>query len=314
MHFIENWREGEQISEVFLCKNKVTGKTKTGRNYYSLTLQDKTGIADGKVWDLSSGIDHFETFDYIKVDGEVVRYQNALQLNIRRVRVAREGEYLPSDFIPVSPFPTDAMYEKLLGFIRSVGNDPLRRLLEAFFVNDPAFIKEFKSHSAAKTVHHGFSGGLLQHTLRVTELCDFYCRQYPQLNRDLLLAGAVCHDIGKVRELSAFPANDYTDAGQLLGHIVIGVQMITEKTADFPDFPEVTKNELCHLIVAHHGEFEFGSPKKPALLEALALHYADDTDAKIETMSELFSDTAGFGWLGFNKFLDSNIRRTETEH
>ena len=312
MHFIENWREGEQISEIFLCKQKTVGKTKTGRSYYSLVLQDRSGTADGKIWDLSSGIDHFEAMQYIKVDGEVVRYQNMHQLNIRRVRVASPGEYDPADFLPSSPFSVSDMTESLLSYIRSIHNDKLRALLEIFFVRDPAFMKEFCVHSAAKTIHHGFAGGLLQHTLRVTELCDFYCSRYKLLNRDLLLTGAMLHDIGKLKELSPFPENDYTDAGQLLGHIVIGVQMVTEVCAKIPDFPEVTRNELCHMILAHHGEFEFGSPKKPALIEALALHFADNTDAKLEIMTELFPETTGCGWLGFQKMLDSNVRRTET--
>ena len=313
MQKISNWREGDAISDIFLCRNKIVGKTKTGKTYYSLTLQDNSGSADGKIWDLSSGVDHFEALQYIKVDGEVQRYQNVLQLNIRRVRLAKEGEYDPADYVPVSPFPIEEMYDQLLGYIRSVQHPQLRALLESFFVNDAAFAKAFKAHSAAKSVHHSFSGGLLQHTLRVTELCEDYCRKYPLINRDLLLTGAMCHDIGKLRELSPFPANDYTDEGQLLGHIVIGVQMICEKMALIPNFPEVTKNELCHIILAHHGEFEFGSPKKPALLEALALHLADNTDAKMELMCETLADSNAHGWLGFQKFLDSNVRRTETK-
>ena len=312
MHKINNWREGDAISDIYLCRTKIVGKTKTGKTYYSVSLQDNSGSADGKIWDLSSGIDHFEALQYIKVDGEVQRYQNVLQLNIRRVRLAREGEYEPKDYVPVSPYPIEEMYDQLLGYIRSVSHPQLRALLEAFFVNDPAFVKAFKAHSAAKSVHHSFSGGLLQHTLRVTELCDAMSRKYPLVNRDLLLTGALCHDIGKLKELSPFPANDYTDAGQLLGHIVIGVQMVSEKIAAIPGFPAVTKNELCHIILAHHGEFEFGSPKKPALIEALALHLADNTDAKMQLMSETLSDENAHGWLGFQKFLDSNVRRTET--
>ena len=311
MYSIANWREGDSISEVVLCRSKDGAQTKVGKNYYSLKLQDASGTVDGKIWDLSSGIDHFEALQYIKVEGEVKRYQNSLQLSIRRLRVAREGEYDPKDYIPVSPYPIEEMYEKLLTTLRSISHPQLRALLEAFFVNDPAFVKAFKAHSAAKSVHHSFSGGLLQHTLRVTELCEDYCKKYPMIKRDLLLAGALCHDIGKTRELSSFPANDYTDEGQLLGHIVIGVQMLSEKMAQIPGFPVNVRNELLHIILAHHGEFEFGSPKKPALLEALALHMADNTDAKIQLMCETLSDENAHGWLGFQKFLDSNVRRTE---
>ena len=178
-------------------------------------------------------------------------------------------------------------------------------------MNDKAFIKSFVQHSAAKSVHHGFVGGLLEHTLSVMKLCDFYCTRYKMLNRDLLITAALFHDIGKTKELSLFPANDYTDAGQLIGHIVIGVEMIHDRIRDIPGFPEVLENELKHCIVAHHGELEYGSPKKPALMEAMALNLADNTDAKMQTMTELFKNSQdNLEWLGFNRILDSNIRRT----
>ena len=147
----------------------------------------------------------------------------------------------------------------------------------------------------------------MEHTLGVTALCDFYCKQYPILNRDLLLAAAICHDMGKTREISAFPANDYTDEGQFLGHIVIGSEMLGEKIKEIPDFPPVLAMELKHCILAHHGEYEFGSPKKPAIIEAVALCYADNTDAKMETFKELLESTKETGWLGYNKLFESNL-------
>lgn len=311
MRYIENLWEGERVSAIFLCKNKVNAKTKAGRTYYSLTLQDKTGVLDAKVWDLSSGIEHFESMDYIQVDGDVTSYQGALQLNVRRVRKAREGEYDPADYLPVSPYGIENMYAQLLAYVESIEFPPLRKLAESFFVDDEEFARKFQSHSAAKTVHHGFVGGLLQHTLRVTQLCDFYAKNYPVLNRDLLITGALCHDIGKVEELAPFPRNDYTDDGQLLGHIVIGYSMLRDKVAQIPDFPAKTASELYHLILSHHGELEYGSPKKPALIEAVALHYADDTDAKLQTVSEILK-TAGpkDEWLGYQRLLESNLRKT----
>ena len=311
MRYIESLWEGERVSAIFLCKNKVSAKTKAGRTYYSLTLQDKTGVLDAKVWDLSSGIEHFESMDYIQVDGDVTVYQGALQLNVRRVRKAREGEYDPEDYLPVSPYGIEDMYRQLLSYVESIGFPPLRRLAESFFVDDEEFVRKFKSHSAAKTVHHGFVGGLLQHTLRVTQLCDFYAKNYPALNRDLLITGALCHDIGKTEELAPFPRNDYTDDGQLLGHIVIGYGMLRDRVAQIPDFPAKTASELYHLILSHHGELEYGSPKKPALIEAVALHYADDTDAKLQTVSEILG-AAGTreDWLGYQRLLESNLRKT----
>ncbi len=311
MKYIEALREGERFSEIYLCKSKQVAKTKMGKTYYSLILQDKTGTVDGKIWELSGGIDHFDSLDYIKIDGDVTSFQGALQLNIRRARVAAEGEYDPADYLPVSSKDIGKMYQELLDFVKSIKNEKVRTLAERFFVEDAEFIRSFKAHSAAKTVHHGFVGGLLEHTLSVTQLCDFYCRHYPVLKRDLLIAAALFHDIGKTRELSEFPENDYTDDGQLLGHIVIGTIMLDEKIKTVPGFPAKTASELKHCILAHHGEYEYGSPKKPALAEALALNFADNTDAKMQTITELFSGNYGnHDWLGFNRLLDSNVRMT----
>ena len=181
------------------------------------------------------------------------------------------------------------------------------------FVEDEAFVEAFKKSSAAKTVHHGFVGGLLQHTLAVTRLCDYYCSQYPILKRDLLLSAAICHDIGKTKELSLFPENDYTDDGQFLGHIVIGSEMVGEKIREIPGFPKMIANELKHCILAHHGELEFGSPKKPVIVEAMALNFADNTDAKLQTFTELMESTTETGWLGFNRLFESNVIGTKME-
>lgn len=308
---INQLREGDRISGIYLCKNKINAKTKAGKTYYSLTLQDDTGTVDGKIWDLSSGIDHFEAMDYIHIDGDVTVYQGSLQMNVRRARVAAEGEYNPADFLPVTIYDRKEMAKRLVELIQSVQDPFYHELLASFFLKDRDFAREFVNHSAAKSVHHSFVGGLLQHTLRVAEMCDFYCRQYPALNRDLLITGALCHDVGKLRELAAFPQNDYTDEGQLIGHIVIGYQMIMDKIREIPGFPEKKARELGHLILAHHGEFEYGSPKKPALIEALALHFADNTDAKIQTMSELLEGAVNdTDWLGYQRLLDSNIRKT----
>lgn len=310
MIYISDLREGDRVSGIYLCKNKVNAKTKVGKSYYSLTLQDKTGTVDAKVWDLSSGIDHFEAMDFIHVEGDVTVFQGVNQLNIRRIRKAHEGEYEQADYLPSTKFDEEEMKTELLAFVRSVKNTHLRGLLESFFFEDKDFWKEFCLHSAARSVHHSFVGGLLQHTLRVTQLCDFYCGQYSALHRDLLISGALLHDIGKTKEISNFPENDYTDAGQLIGHIVIGYEMITERIRKMPGFPEKLANELGHLILSHHGELEYGSPKKPALLEAVALHHADNTDAKLELVTELVENAVSGSWLGYQKLIESNLRKT----
>ncbi len=315
MKYIETLQEGERIGEIYLCKSRQAALTKAGKPYESLILQDKTGILNAKIWDPNSqGIDEFEALDYIDVMGDVTSFQGALQLNVKRIRKVKEGEYEPSDYLPVSEKNIEAMYQELIGFIRDMKNPYLRKLCGGFFLDDKDFERRFKFHSAAKSVHHGFVGGLLEHTLSVVKLCDYYTKAYPFLHRDLLLTSAIFHDIGKLKELSIFPENDYTDEGQLLGHIVIGAEMVSERICTIPDFPVKLANELRHCILAHHGELEFGSPKKPALAEAVALSFADNTDAKLQTMKEaLAAANDSAGWLGYNRLFESNIRRTSEE-
>ena len=316
MKYIAQLTEGERINEIYLCRKKQSALTKAGKPYESLMLQDKTGTLDAKIWDPGSlGIDDFDELDYIAVTGDVISFQGSYQLNIKRLRKAQQGEYMPEDYLPCSDKDVDLMYEELLGFIQTVRAPYLRQLLESFFVREEGFAKKFKFHSAAKSVHHGFVGGLLEHTLGVTKNCDYFAQAYPMLDRDLLITAAIFHDIGKLSELSAFPRNDYTDEGQLLGHIMIGAQMVSDRIRSIANFPETKARELLHCILSHHGELEFGSPKKPALMEALALSFADNVDAKMETMKEALSGAgpANLQWQGYNRMLESNIRRTSPE-
>lgn len=312
MKFIETLREGERINDVYLCKYKQSAVTKNGKPYENVILQDKTGTIDAKIWEPNSmGIDDFDMMDYVAVVGDVSSFQGALQVSIKRVRKVREGEYDPSNYLPVSEYDIEDMYKQLLTFVNGIKNSYLSKVAKHFFVEDLEFVKQFKFSSAAKSVHHGFVGGLLEHTLSVLKLCQFYVKQYPILNEDLLYTAALCHDIGKVYELSAFPLNDYTDDGQLLGHIVMGCEMVGEQIRAIDGFPKKLGNELKHCILAHHGELEFGSPKKPALVEAVALNFADNTDAKMETMKEIFKAAGEQNdWLGYNRLLESNIRKT----
>ena len=314
MRYINTLHEGETIRNVYLCKGKRSAETRNGRPYDNLILQDKTGTLDGKVWDPNSqGNADYDEKDFIEVFGDVINYNGNLQLNIRQIRKAEEGEYNPADYMPTTDKSVDGMYEELTAYIRQISNKYLRQVLEFYYIKDEAFIKKFKAHSAAKTVHHGFSGGLLEHTLSVTRMCDYFATSYSILNRDLLLSSAILHDIGKVKELSDFPDNDYTDEGQLIGHIVIGVEMIDDAIRSIPDFPVKLAHELKHCIVAHHGELEYGSPKKPALAEAVALNMADSTDAKLQTLTELFKGKTGTEWLGYNRLFESNLRRASED-
>lgn len=312
MKYIDQFREGTRVSDVYLCKTRQLAVTKNGKEYASVILQDKTGTIDAKIWDLNSpGIGNFEPLNYVYVDADVTVFQGSNQLNIKRIRKADEGEYQEGDYLPVSSKDIKAMYGELTAMIGSLKNPFLRQLASSYFIEDRAFVKQFCFHSAAKSVHHGFVGGLLEHTLSVMKLCEYYAASYPMINRDLLLTAALFHDIGKTRELSAFPENDYTDDGQLLGHIMIGAEMVGERIRQIPGFPAKTATELKHCILAHHGELEYGSPKKPALIEALALNFADNTDAKLETMIEILKSAGdNNGWLGYSRLLESNVRKT----
>ena len=311
MRYINTLRAGELIRNIYLCKGKRSAETRNGKPFDSLILQDKTGTLDGKVWDPNSGgIADYDEMDFIEVFGEVTSYNNTLQLNIRQIRKAYEDEYILADYMPTTEKNVEEMYKELVSYIKKIKNQYLRQLVEYYFVKNEKFVKKFKAHSAAKSVHHGFSGGLLEHTLSVVRFCEYMVGAYPILNADLLYAAAICHDIGKIQELSAFPENDYTDDGQLLGHIVIGVEMVGEAVRAIPGFPPQIASELKHCIIAHHGELEYGSPKKPAIPEAFALNFADCADAKLQSLTEIFKEKNTTEWLGFNRLFDTNLRKS----
>ena len=314
MRYIETLREGERIQEIYLCRQRTTAMTKTGKEYENVILQDKTGSLDAKIWDPHSmGIDEFDALDYVEVNGDVTVFNGQTQLSIKRARKISETDVDPTNYLPCTNKNIDEMMMELTKFIAGVNNPYYKQVLTKLFIDNTEFAEAFKKHSAAKSVHHGFFGGLLEHTLSVAKMCDFFAKQYPILNRDLLMTSAICHDIGKVYELSDFPMNDYTDAGQLLGHIVMGSEMLGKIMDSIPDFPTKLKNELKHCILAHHGELEYGSPKKPALIEAMALNLADNADAKIETMTELLNSNSSASsdqWLGYNRLLETNVRKT----
>ena len=207
MKYINELREGNRMSGIYLCKHRQPAVTKNGKPYENVILQDRTGTIDAKIWEPNSqGIDEFEVFDYIDIVGDVNSFNGALQVSIKRVRKAGEGEYNPADYLPTSRYDIEEMYQTLLKYIHSVKNPYLLEMLENLFVKNQELAKNFRTSSAAKNVHHGFVGGLLEHTLSVTRFCDFMAKVYPILNRDLLISAAILHDIGKTRELSAFPA------------------------------------------------------------------------------------------------------------
>jgi len=312
MRYLSELKEDEQIIEHYLCKFKQSQKTRSGKTYYSLKLQDKTAIIDAKVWELNKDIANFEEGDMIKIDGIVQSYQTELQIKINKIRPSREGEFVPSDFIPTTEKDIEEMYAQLTAIIKTVENTHIKTLLENIFIKDTARVNMIKTHAAAKSMHHGYLGGLLEHILSVTEICDFMSPRYKYVNRDILLAGALLHDIGKIYELMPMPRSEYTDDGQMLGHIILGVEMVAMEVAQIEGFPHQLASLIKHLIISHHGEYAFGSPKLPSTSEAILLHYADNMDAKLKTFEEVIEKDATPGpWTGYHKALERYIRKSD---
>ena len=312
MRYIKELREGENVVEHYICKSKQSLKSRAGKTYLSLKLQDKTGTVDAKVWDMTNDIKAFEENEFIKIDATVVTYQNDIQLNVKRIRRSLEGEYDPADYIPCTEKNMEQMYRKLMGYIKTIESPYIKKLLEEIFYHHPIISKCFKTHSAAKSVHHSYMGGLLEHTLSVTEICDFAAPRYKFVDRDILIASAMLHDVGKVMELSQFPENDYTDEGQLLGHLIIGSELIGQTAAKIEGFPKPLENLLKHCMLSHHGEYEYGSPKLPKTIEAFILHSADNLDAKTKVIEEMIENSSNQGsWAGYQKMLQRNIRKSD---
>jgi len=311
MRYIEDFKEDERIVGHYLCKQKNSLKSRAGKTYLSLRLQDKTGIIDAKVWELSNDIQSFEENDYIKVDGVITTFQNDLQMKVTKIRKSQEGEYDPADYVPRTDKDVDKLYSDLLGYIKSINNSHIKRLLESILIEDPVISAELKTHSAAKQMHHSYMGGLLEHLVSVAHICEFLSGKYPFVDRDMLIAGALLHDVGKIMELSPFPLNDYTDEGELIGHIVMGSELIGRHVANIEGFPRQLESLLKHMLISHHGVYEFGSPKLPRTIEAYLLHMADDLDAKTKMFEDAVvkDDTMGM-WVGYHKMFARNLRKS----
>jgi len=315
MRYLSEIRENERLLEHYLCKQKNTLKTKAGKDYYSLKLQDKTAVVSAKVWELHGDIGDFEENEMIKVDAVVLNYNGELQIKVNRIRKSLEGEYAIDDYIPRTEKDIDELYGKLLGFIDSVTEPFLRQLLELIILENEIISKAILKHSAAKHMHHSYLGGLLEHTISVVEICDFMSGRYKSINRDILITVAILHDIAKVYELSPMPANSYTDDGQMLGHIYLGAELISKECAKIPNFPHTLESLLKHAILSHHGEYLFGSPKLPMTIEAFILHLADNMDAKVKVYEDIVSpeSTSKDPWMGYNKMLERYVRKSDYE-
>lgn len=300
--FVADLQANQSITTTFLVKSKEVKAKKTGEPYLSLTLGDKSGELDAKMWDNVEGVDTtFDRDDFVKVKGLVQVYRNHRQLTIHKLRRCVDNEIDFADYFPKTTKDVEVMFEELLGIIDSIENTSLRELLMSLLLDEELAAK-FKQAPAAKTLHHAWLGGLLEHTLSLCKLCKLVVQNYEDIDRDLLLTGAVLHDIGKTRELNYVRSFNYSTEGQLLGHMILELDMVNEKIAQMESFPRELKLLLQHLIISHHGEYEFGSPKMPMFPEALILHCLDNLDSKLEAMKFIIRTDPNIDgeWTGHN--------------
>lgn len=304
--FVNQIKAGDHVSECFLVTEKNMTFSQKGAPYLSLRLKDKTGEIEGRIWDRAVELETlFKKGDIIHIQSRAASFKNALQLSIINLKKLDSNEIDPVDFTPVSKSDIQEMFIEIMNYINNVQNYFLKELLLSFF-EDPKIAESFKLAPAAKGFHHVYLGGLMEHTLSVVRVLVVVADHYREADRDLLIAGGILHDIGKIEELSYNKIFEYSDEGRLLGHIVIGIEMLNRKISTIPDFPEPIAMKLRHIILSHHGEMEFGSPKRPKTLEALMIHYIDDMDAKINAFQshiENFADGAT-GWTPFHKLLE----------
>ncbi len=305
--YLQDIKQGDKIASSFLVAEKNLAYSQKGSAYLNIRLKDKTGETDGKVWDNATEWDRvFKKGEIVFIEGRALSYRNALQISVVTIKPCALEDIDPSDYLPVSKMDTRTMFQELLFFIGAVSSEPLKKLLEAFFLDEKT-AELFRRAPAAKGFHHIYLGGLLEHTLSVVRLLDHAADHYPELNRDLLVAGGMLHDIGKIFEFSYDSLVSYSDEGRMIGHLVMGVEMINKKIEAIPDFPPRLALELRHIILSHHGEFEYGSPKRPKTLEALVIHYMDDLDAKLNAFqSFVAADTANSDseWTSYNRFFE----------
>jgi 3'-5' exoribonuclease len=307
--YTKDIKTGDKVSEVFLVAEKNLAYSQKGSPYLNLRLRDRTGEVDGKIWENALAWDKvFKKGDLVRIQARALSFKNAIQLSIIELKKITDGEVELADYFPVARGDQAEMFAGILGYVDQVRTPCLSALLHAFF-RDDAIVSLFRRAPAAKGFHHVYIGGLLEHTLSVVRLLDQAADHYAGINRDLLIAGGILHDIGKIYEFSYERIVEYSDPGRLVGHIVMGVEMIDAKIAAIPDFPEQTAMELRHLILSHHGVLEYGSPKRPKTLEALIVHYMDDLDAKVNAFQEYIRGARDeeSDWTPYHRLFDRYI-------
>lgn len=309
---VSNLQDGQNITSHFLVCEKEIRATREGKSYLRLELGDATGRVEARMWEgFERFAEGFERDDFVKVQARVESYRNKLQLMIDKIRRAEESEVDAADFFAHTKENVEQLYAKLLEVAASVGNPWLRKLLDSV-VRDPELVPKWKRAPAAKTMHHAYFGGLLEHVISLCGLCRVALDHYPEADADLLLSGAVLHDVGKLQELSYERSLGYTDEGQLLGHILIEYELVTKKIDAIAGFPPALKTLVQHMLITHHGKYEFGSPKLPMFREALLLHYLDDLDSKMATVRSVLESDKGEGnWTAYSGALERRILRAD---
>jgi 3'-5' exoribonuclease len=301
--YINEIKENDPVDSLFLVKEKSSAITKTGNTYLKLKLVDRSGEIEGRIWTSAENFaNSFEKDGLVHVMGKAVSFQERLQLNINFIESVREDEILFSDFFPMTENNIDEMFQSLLEIGRQIKNPHLSQLLQCFW-EDESFIKLFKMAPASKWLHHNYLGGLLEHTLSLAQLILKIASHYQGVNMDLLLTASIFHDLGKVDELSYHRSFDYSDEGRLLGHIVLGIERIEDKIRQLPDFPKDLSTLLKHFLLSHHGQYIWGSPKKPMTLEAVMLHFLDDMDAKVNGIQHFIKKEVPEGgrWSAYHR-------------
>ncbi len=311
MQTIATLKEGDWVEEIFLVTSKQVSTAKNGVTYLSLKLADKTGEIDGRLWDNADEVSRkFEREDFVRIKGMASNYQGSMQIKMKTLERVDDSKVDVANFLESSPRNPEEMVKELQAFASAVTNGYLRQLMNAF-LSDAAFMALFKRTPAAKTLHHNYIGGLLEHVVELVALSRDIAKHFPSIDMDLLTVGAFLHDIGKVRELAIRKSIEYTTEGRLLGHISLGYEMIVEKVRAIPGFPEELTLLLKHIMLSHHGEYEFGSPKRPKIQEAIVINYLDDLAAKINNFQATLKkeNVAEGGWTGYSKMHDRYLYR-----
>jgi 3'-5' exoribonuclease len=308
-HFVRELEANQTVTSLFFVQSKEVKQKKSGDVYLSLTLADRTGTLDAKMWDgAAEAASTFDRGDFVKVKGLIEVYRNRPQMRVHKLRRAEDAEVDFADYFPHTACDIDQMWTELRAAVAEMSNTHLRALVEAF-LDDPEVAQRFRKAPAAKSLHHARIGGLLEHVMSLVRLWRLACQNYQFIDRDLLLAGVVLHDIGKIYELSYDRSFGYTTEGRLLGHMTMALKMLDAKAAAVSGFPPKLKTLVEHMILSHHGRYEFGSPRLPVFPEAVLLHYLDDLDSKMDSMrATLAGEPVMAGeWTGMNPSLDRSL-------